>query len=139
MAMKMVKNLQTGVVLPQVEGDLCEACGHEKPGSANTSWPIHYEPGTEGTIAQGRPDILYMTWAEKGQQPGHHLTLYSLDSFPPHVMLLLTTYLREKGRSEAGREELARYGIGVASTHDTPGQGHQINQQQAMDLLARGK
>jgi|SRR5579885_3496554 hypothetical protein len=134
--MRVEKNAKTGKYLPVPDGEVCPACGHEIPGSANTQW---HHPTVQGgdthKLADNRTDILYMTGP--GAHDDHWLTLHTLDGFPPHIMLLLTTYLRDKARDAAGRAELANYGIGVVSTHDEPDSGYVAPATEVQALLSR--
>lgn len=152
MPMMLEPHAVTGHLLPIVQGaDLCQKCGHETlpvearcdacghiiPGSQNSLWELHKEVQRSGKtlLATHRPDILYMFGPRTRND--HWLTLYSLAGRTPHVMLHITHLLRVMARSKAGRRALARFGIGVASTHDGPDQGYQMPPEQALEVLAR--
>lgn len=140
MHMEQQKN---GHIMPVVKGDLCSACGHEIPGSANVPPELHYEPGTAGRLAQHRPDIWYFFTNDRHPETGAkvrrpQVTLYTLEGAPPHCVELVGRMLQDMGRSEEGRAFLAQYGIGVASTHDNdPGVGHELPPEQALHLWLR--
>lgn len=147
MPMKL-RRLDNGRILPVVDGVICQSCGHEIPNSANSAPEVHVQfvPGRAGeTVALHRPDILYWTQlvydaASKSLVPEHLVTLASADNAAPHLMPLLGHYLRDKARTEAGRAELAQYGIMVVSTHDEdgePGNGHEMTNAEKKTLLSR--
>ena len=119
MPMIMKPHPVTGKLMPQVEGDYCHTCGHEIPNTDSSIWnhPTQ-ENGDPHILAHNRTDILYMTGPSKQYSSLHLLTLHSLDGFPPHIMILLTTFLRDLARTDEGKKQLADYGIGVASTHE---------------------
>lgn len=129
-----------GTLTPLMHGRICPECSHSGPLASEEQQQL---PSGARVLAHQPSDVLFMTGPQPGPNQHPHanenlLTLYSLDGFPPHVMLLLTSFLRQKCREARFRKVLQQHGIGVISTHDPdPAVGHMLTPAEIEAIRAR--